>query len=60
VLRVAFVVLGYLGMQPPTPSRTLVAQVSAACYFGFFLLMPWWSRMGTFKAVPARVTFAAH
>jgi hypothetical protein len=21
-------------------------------YFGFFALMPWWSRMGTFKPVP--------
>ena len=56
----AFVVLGYLGINPPTPGRTLVAQVCAACYFGFFFLMPWWSRMGTFKPVPDRVTFAAH
>jgi len=56
----AFLVLGYLGMNPPTPGRTLVAQLCAACYFGFFLLMPWWSRMGTFKPVPARVTFAVH
>jgi ubiquinol-cytochrome c reductase cytochrome b subunit len=60
VFVVAFLVLGYLGLQPPTPGRTLVAQVCAACYFGFYLLMPWWSRMGTFKPVPARVTFAAH
>jgi ubiquinol-cytochrome c reductase cytochrome b subunit len=56
----AFVVLGYLGMNPPTPGRTLVAQVCAVCYFGFFFLMPWWSRMGTFKPVPERVTFAGH
>ncbi|MDB5825877.1 MAG: cytochrome b, partial [Variovorax sp.] len=27
---------------------------------GFFLLMPWWSRLGKFKPVPDRVTFAAH
>jgi ubiquinol-cytochrome c reductase cytochrome b subunit len=60
VFVVAFVVLGYLGMNPPTPARTVVAQVCTACYFGFFFLMPWWSRMGTFKPVPARVTFAAH
>jgi ubiquinol-cytochrome c reductase cytochrome b subunit len=57
---VAFFVLGYLGIQPPTPARTIVAQVCTAIYFGFYLLMPWWSRMGTFKPVPARVTFAAH
>jgi len=56
----AFAVLGYLGINPPTPGRTLVAQVCTACYFGFFFLMPWWSRMGTFKPVPSRVTFAAH
>jgi ubiquinol-cytochrome c reductase cytochrome b subunit len=56
----AFLVLGYLGMQPPTPVSTRVAQLCAAVYFGFFFLMPWWSRMGTFKPVPARVTFAAH
>jgi len=29
-------------------------------YFGFFLLMPWWSRLGTFKPVPDRVQFAPH
>jgi ubiquinol-cytochrome c reductase cytochrome b subunit len=29
-------------------------------YFGFFLLMPWWSRLGTFKPVPSRVTSPAH
>jgi ubiquinol-cytochrome c reductase cytochrome b subunit len=57
---VAFVVLGWLGMNPPTPLRTSVAQVCTACYFGFFLLMPWWSRAGTFKPVPARVTFTPH
>jgi ubiquinol-cytochrome c reductase cytochrome b subunit len=56
----AFLVLGYLGMQPPTPVSTRVAQLCASLYFGFFFLMPWWSRMGTFKPVPARVTFAAH
>jgi ubiquinol-cytochrome c reductase cytochrome b subunit len=60
VFVVAFLVLGYLGMNPPTPVSTVVAQLCAACYFGFFFLMPWWSRMGEFKPVPARVTFAAH
>jgi ubiquinol-cytochrome c reductase cytochrome b subunit len=29
-------------------------------YFGFFLLMPIWSRMGQFKPEPDRVTFEAH
>lgn len=54
------VVLGYLGTQPPAPALTLVAQVLTLMYFAFFALMPWWSRMGTFKPVPARITFSAH
>jgi len=60
VFVIAFVVLGYLGVNPPTPARTLVAQVCTGCYFAFFFLMPWWSRMGSFKPTPTRVTFAAH
>ncbi len=55
-----FVVLGYLGIQAPTTVGTLIAQLGTLYYFGFFLLMPWWSRLGTFKAVPDRVTFTAH
>ncbi|MFN0183080.1 MAG: cytochrome bc complex cytochrome b subunit [Aquabacterium sp.] len=57
---VFFVVLGYLGIKPPSDGRTLVAQIGTLFYFGFFLLMPWWSRIGAFKAVPDRVTFEAH
>ncbi len=60
VFVVYFVVLGYLGIQPPSDIGTLVAQVGTLFYFGFFLLMPWWSRVGEFKPVPDRVTFAAH
>ncbi len=57
---IAFVILGYLGILPPTDGRTLVAQICTFIYFGFFLLMPWWSAMGTFKPVPKRVTFHPH
>jgi ubiquinol-cytochrome c reductase cytochrome b subunit len=57
---VAFLWLGYLGTQPPTPAGTLISQVLTLVYFGFFALMPWWSRMGTFKPVPDRITFVAH
>jgi ubiquinol-cytochrome c reductase cytochrome b subunit len=60
VFVVYFVVLGYLGIQPPSDLGTLVAQVGTLFYFGFFLLMPWWSRVGTFKPVPDRVVFHAH
>jgi len=55
-----FVVLGYLGIQPPSAVGTLVAQAGTIFYFGFFLLMPWWSQLGTFKKVPDRVTFTPH
>ncbi|MDM0114396.1 cytochrome bc complex cytochrome b subunit [Variovorax sp. J22R133] len=60
VFVVNFVVLAYLGVQPPSPIGERVSQVGTLFYFGFFLLMPWWSRLGTFKPVPDRVTFAAH
>jgi len=60
VFVVFFLVLGYLGIQPPTDIGTLIAQVGTLFYFGFFLLMPWWSKLGTPKAVPERVTFHPH
>jgi ubiquinol-cytochrome c reductase cytochrome b subunit len=55
-----FLVLGYLGTQPPSPAFNYISQVGTLVYFGFFLLMPWWSRLGTFKPVPERVIFVAH
>jgi ubiquinol-cytochrome c reductase cytochrome b subunit len=60
VFVINFLILGYLGVQPPSPLGERVSQVGSLFYFGFFLLMPWWSRLGTFKPVPERVTFAAH
>jgi ubiquinol-cytochrome c reductase cytochrome b subunit len=60
VFVVIFAVLGYLGIKPPSVLGTYVSQAGTLFYFGFFLLMPWWSRLGEFKAVPDRVTFHAH
>ena len=60
VFVVNFVILGYLGVQPPSPVGEKVSQVGTLIYFGFFLLMPWWSRVGSFKQVPERVTFKPH
>ncbi len=51
-----FLILGYLGTLAPTDGRTLLSQICTVIYFAFFLGMPWWSRMGEFKPVPARVT----
>jgi ubiquinol-cytochrome c reductase cytochrome b subunit len=60
VFVVVFLVLGYLGVQPPEELRNLVAKIGTLLYFAFFMLMPWWSSMGEFKTAPDRVTFAAH
>jgi ubiquinol-cytochrome c reductase cytochrome b subunit len=60
VFVVNFLVLGYLGIKPPSDIGTLVSQVGTVFYFGFFLLMPWWSRIGEFKPVPDRVAFQPH
>lgn len=57
---VNFLILGYLGVQPPSPVGERVSQVGTLIYFGFFLLMPVWSRIGEFKPVPTRVTFKPH
>jgi ubiquinol-cytochrome c reductase cytochrome b subunit len=57
---VNFLVLGYLGIKPPSDVGTLVSQIGTVFYFGFFLLMPWWSRIGEFKPVPDRVVFQPH
>ena len=53
---ISFFILGYLGVQHPTPARTLVAQLCTAIYFGYFLLMPWYTSVEKTKPVPERVT----
>ena len=63
-----FLVLGYLGIKAPgvwgaiygVDVAQTVSQMFTLAYFGFFILMPFWSRMGTFGTVPDRVTFEAH
>ena len=60
VFVVNFLILGYLGILPPFPVGERVSQVGTLFYFGFFLLMPWWSRIGEFKPEPTRVTFVPH
>jgi ubiquinol-cytochrome c reductase cytochrome b subunit len=55
-----FLVLGYLGSQPTSEVGNYVSQIGTLVYFGFFLLMPWWSRIGKFKPVPERVIYTAH
>ena len=54
---VSFFILGYLGVLPPTPGRTLVSQICSVIYFGFFLLMPWYSKLDKCQPEPERVNF---
>ena len=60
VFVVSFVILGYLGIQPPSPVFEKISQVCTIYYLGFFLAMPFWSTLGKFKPVPTRVTFKSH
>jgi len=60
VFIVDFIVLGYLGTQPPSPGGQLISQIGTLFYFGFFLLMPWWTRLGEFKTPPDRIIFGGH
>jgi len=53
---ISFIALGYLGTQPATPVATNVARVFTVIYFGFFLLMPLYTRWEKTKPVPERVT----
>jgi ubiquinol-cytochrome c reductase cytochrome b subunit len=55
VFIVAFFILGYLGTKHPTAERTLIAQICTAIYFGYFLLMPWYTQVEKTKPVPERV-----
>ena len=51
----AFFILGYLGVQHPTPLKTFLAQICTAIYFSYFLLMPWYTSAERTKAVPERI-----
>ncbi len=52
----AFVILGVLGVKAPTPERTMLARICTLIYFGFFIGMPFWTRMEKTKPEPARIT----
>jgi ubiquinol-cytochrome c reductase cytochrome b subunit len=63
-----FLILGYLGVKPVgvwgevlgQDIAQRLSQLGTLFYFGFFLLMPWWSKIGEAKTVPSRVVFAPH
>jgi len=53
---VSFVVLGYLGAVPATPTLTIAARIFTITYFGFFLALWLYSKNEKTKPVPTRVT----
>jgi ubiquinol-cytochrome c reductase cytochrome b subunit len=57
---VAFVALGYLGLQPAEGLYVVLARLFAAIYFLFFLLMPFYTKLESVKPVPERVIYHAH
>ena len=60
VFAISFVGLGYLGLQPAEGVYVILARILAVCYFAFFWLMPFYSRIDRVKAVPDRVVYHAH
>lgn len=53
---ICFMGLGYLGHEGVSPLRTILARILTVGYYGFFLLMPFYSAMEKTKPVPERVT----
>ncbi|HSW68779.1 MAG TPA: cytochrome bc complex cytochrome b subunit [Gammaproteobacteria bacterium] len=53
---ISFIGLGYLGIQPVSPLRSMLAQIFAAGYFLFFLAMPFYTKYEKTKPLPDRVT----
>jgi ubiquinol-cytochrome c reductase cytochrome b subunit len=57
---ISFILLSYYGMQPPSPTGTLISRIGTIVYFAFFLAMPFYTKLEKTKPVPERVTYAAH
>ena len=57
---IAFVVLGYLGLQPAAGLYVMLARIFTAIYFGFFILMPIYTSLERCKPVPERVIYHGH
>ena len=57
---VAFVALGYLGLQPAEGLYVVLARIFTVIYFLFFLLMPFYTKLDPVKPVPDRVVYHAH
>ena len=56
IFAISFLVLGYLGATPATPTATILARIFTILYFLFFLLMPIYTAIEKCKQPPDRVT----
>jgi len=54
---VSFITLGWLGMQPVETIYVILARIFSFVYFGFFLLMPYYTAIDKTKPVPDRVVY---
>lgn len=53
---ISFVGLAYLGHEAVSPMRTMMSRILTLLYFGFFLLMPFYTKLEQTKRLPERVT----
>ena len=56
VFVVSFIILGVLGTQAVSEAKTLLAQITTAIYFLYFILMPFYTRAEKVAEPPGRVT----
>ena len=56
VFVVSFIILGVLGTQTVSEAKTLLAQITTAIYFLYFILMPFYTRAEKVAEPPGRVT----
>lgn len=54
---VSFVTLGWLGLQPAEPVYVILARIFSVIYFGYFLLMPYYTAIDRTRPVPERVVY---
>ena len=56
IFTISFIVLGWLGTQKAEGIYIILARIFTITYFAFFILMPWYTSIGTDKQPPERVT----
>ncbi len=54
---ITFLMLGWLGTMPAEDIYVIMARIGSIIYFGFFLLMPYYTSIDKTKPVPQRVVY---